>query len=51
MERICLLVTDNHPVMLTSQPDFEVVGEAVNGAEAVTLRPRLHPRVVLMIVS
>jgi hypothetical protein len=49
MERTCLLVTDNRLVvrsglwvMLTSQPDSEV-------AEA--LRPRSHPRVVLMVVD
>jgi DNA-binding NarL/FixJ family response regulator len=34
--------------LLDSQPDFEVVGEAANGAEAVTLAGRSRPDVVLM---
>lgn len=51
---IRLLIADDHPVvrsglrdMLSSQPDFEVVAEATNGAEAVTLTSRLQPHVVL----
>src|SRR3712207_432386 len=54
-ERIRVLIADDHPVvraglrdMLSSQPDFDVVAEAVNGAEAVTLATRLQPHVVLM---
>ncbi len=57
-EPIRLLIADDHPVvraglrdMLSSQPDFEVVGEAVNGAEAVTLTDRLRPHVVLTDLS
>jgi len=49
------VIADDHPVvrsglqdMLSSQPDFEVIGEATNGAEAVELTARLRPRVVLM---
>lgn len=34
--------------MLSAQPDLDVVAEAVNGAEAVSLVDRLRPRVVLM---
>jgi DNA-binding NarL/FixJ family response regulator len=34
--------------LLDSQPDFEVVGEAADGAEAVALTGRLRPDVVLM---
>ena len=34
--------------MLSGQPDFEVVGEAANGAEAVDMTKRLQPNVVLM---
>jgi len=52
---IRLLVVDDHPVVragmvavLGEQGDFEVVGEAANGAEALALVPRLHPDVVLM---
>lgn len=50
-----LLVVDDHPVvrmglvaMLSEHPDFEVVGEAADGAEAVALAARLTPDVVLM---
>jgi serine/threonine protein kinase/DNA-binding NarL/FixJ family response regulator/class 3 adenylate cyclase len=54
-EHIRLLIADDHPVvraglrdMLSTQPDFEVIGEATTGAEAVKLTDRLHPHVVLM---
>ena len=54
-EHIRVLIADDHPVvraglrdMLSDQDDFDVVGEDVNGAEAVTLTTRLQPRVVLM---
>jgi DNA-binding NarL/FixJ family response regulator len=54
-DRIRLLIADDHPIVraglldiLSSQPDFEVVGEAGTGAEAVTLASRLRPQVVLM---
>jgi DNA-binding NarL/FixJ family response regulator len=50
-----LLISDDHPVvraglsgMLSGQPDFEVVGEAANGKEAVALTGELRPDVVLM---
>jgi serine/threonine protein kinase/DNA-binding NarL/FixJ family response regulator len=49
------LIADDHPIVrvglldvLSSQPDFEVVGEAVTGVEAVRLTDQLHPHVVLM---
>jgi len=52
---IRILLADDHPVvrdglaaMLATQPDFDVVGEAGNGAEAVTEAARLRPDVVLM---
>ena len=52
---IRLLVVDDHPVVragmvavLSEEADFEVVGEAANGAEALALVPRLMPDVVLM---
>jgi DNA-binding NarL/FixJ family response regulator len=55
MERICLIIADDHPVvrtglrgMLAGQSDFEVVGEASTGTEAVALATRLRPAVVLM---
>jgi DNA-binding NarL/FixJ family response regulator len=54
-ERTRVLIADDHPVvraglrdMLSTQADFDVVAEAVNGAEAVTLTTRLQPNVVLM---
>ena len=34
--------------LISLQPDFEVVGEAANGAEACALVQRLSPAVVLM---
>ncbi len=54
-DRLRLLIADDHPVvrdglrgMLSSQPDFEIVGEASTGAEAITLAKQLQPQVVLM---
>jgi len=54
-ETIRILLADDHPVvrdglaaMLGTQPDFQVVGEAGNGAEAVAAAARLRPDVVLM---
>ena len=55
MDRIRIVIADDHPVvraglqeMLSSQPDFEVVGEASNGVEAVALVNQVQPDVVLM---
>jgi len=55
VSRIRLLIADDHPVvrdglrgMLNSQPDFEIVGEAPDGEEAVRLAAALKPDVVLM---
>jgi DNA-binding NarL/FixJ family response regulator len=55
MERTRILIVDDHPVvrdglkgMLASQPEFEVVGEAEDGARAVELAQQLSPQVVLM---
>jgi DNA-binding NarL/FixJ family response regulator len=52
---IRLLIVDDHPVvrdglrgMLAGEADFEVVGEAASGAEAVRLTERERPDVVLM---
>jgi DNA-binding NarL/FixJ family response regulator len=52
---IRLLIADDHPVvrdglrgMLANEADFEVVGEAASGTEAVLLTERERPDVVLM---
>src|SRR5512143_2786902 len=52
---IHILIADDHPVvrdglraMLSTQPDFRIVGEAANGFEAVQLATRLKPDVVLL---
>jgi two-component system, NarL family, response regulator LiaR len=52
---IRVLVVDDHLVvragirgLLATEPDIEVVGEAGNGAEAVTQAARLQPDVILM---
>ncbi|WP_328617515.1 response regulator transcription factor [Amycolatopsis sp. NBC_00355] len=57
---ITLLIADDHPIVrdglrgiLSAEPahgeeGFEVLGEAADGAEAVTLAERLRPAVVLM---
>lgn len=52
---IRILVADDHPVvrdglvaMLHSEPDFDVVGEAESGPEAVRLVQRLTPDVLLL---
>ncbi|MHB8595173.1 MAG: response regulator transcription factor [Ktedonobacteraceae bacterium] len=55
MRRIRLLIADDHPVvraglhgMFASQPDFEIVGEACNGAEAILLTAHRQPDIVMM---
>jgi NarL family two-component system response regulator YdfI len=52
---IQLLVADDHLIIrqglrliLETEPDFELLGEAGDGAEALDLCARLHPDVVLM---
>lgn len=55
MTQIRILVVDDHPIVrsgitsvLATQPDFDVVGEADNGRDAVALAARLEPDIVLM---
>jgi DNA-binding NarL/FixJ family response regulator len=55
MTAIRLLIVDDHPVvrdglrgMFAGNQDFEVLGEASNGAEALTLAEVLRPDVILM---
>jgi CheY-like chemotaxis protein len=52
---IRLLIVDDHPVvrdglrgMFSGDPEFEVVGEAADGGEAIELATRLDPDVILM---
>jgi len=54
-DAIRLLIVDDHPVvrnglhgMFAGDPEFEVVGEAADGAEAVAYAQALDPDVVLM---
>jgi len=53
--KIKILLVDDHAVLregmrslLENDKDFEVVGEASNGEEAIALVPRLQPDVILM---
>ena len=53
--KIRILVADDHPMLreglvavLSSQPDFDVIGEASDGSEVVWLAERLHPDVILL---
>jgi two-component system response regulator NreC len=52
---ISILFADDHEILrqglqtiLGAQPDFKVVGQAVNGLEAVTLAKHLHPDIVIV---
>lgn len=54
-EPIRVVVADDHPIvragivgLLESEPGIEVIGEAVDGAEAVALAAELRPDLVLM---
>ena len=55
MKRIRLVVADDHPIvragiggLVATQPDFELVGEAADGAEAVAVTLRVRPDVLLV---
>ena len=55
---IRILLADDHGLvragirlMISSQPDLEIVGEAGNGRDAVALSGKLHPDIVLMDIS
>src|SRR5919202_1082731 len=55
MDPLRILVAEDHPLfrkgvisLLSSVPDFEVVGEAASGDEAVARAAALQPDVVLM---
>ena len=42
------MVRSGFSVLLNAQPDIEVIGEAVNGQEAITRAAELRPDVILM---
>ena len=53
--KIRILVADDHPMLreglvavLSTQPDFDVIGEASDGSEVVWMAERLHPDVILL---
>ncbi len=54
-KKIRVLIADDHPIvhlgvrmLLESAPDIEIVGEALNGCDALALAETLQPDVVLM---
>lgn len=54
-DTVRILIADDHTIfrdglrrLLESEPEFEVVGEAADGAEAVSHARRLHPDVLLL---
>ncbi|HEY3345343.1 MAG TPA: response regulator transcription factor [Anaerolineaceae bacterium] len=54
-EMIRVLIADDHPAvrqslreLLSRQQDIQVVGEAINGEEAVSLVSQVHPDVLLL---
>jgi len=56
--KVTVLLADDHRVvrqglraLVTGEPDFEVVGEADNGREAVALAKKLLPEVVVMDIA
>ena len=55
VERIRVMVADDHPIMrnglrdaLGVEEDFEVVGQAADGVEAVRMAARVEPDVIVM---
>jgi DNA-binding NarL/FixJ family response regulator len=58
MERLRILLADDHLLfrkglaqLLSAQPDFDVIGEAADGTEAVEFARQLEPDLVLMDIS
>jgi two-component system response regulator NreC len=57
-DKIRVLMVDDHTIvragvrlLVEAEPDMEVVGEALNGTEAVTLTESLRPDVILMDIA
>src|SRR5881394_969783 len=55
MSKISIVLVEDHAVvrdglkaLLTAEPDMEVIGEAENGQQAVSLAKKLSPDVVVM---
>src|SRR6516162_3485128 len=55
---INILIVDDHGIvraglrsLLTGEPDLQVIGEAVNGVDALRLAVELRPQVVLADIS
>lgn len=53
--KIRILIADDHPIVregmaaiLSAQPDMDLVGEAADGAQAVTLALQIRPDVILL---
>ncbi len=58
VDSVRVLIADDHTIvrsgvrlLLSAEPDIDVVGEALDGAEALALTEALHPDVVLMDIS
>jgi len=58
MKRITILLAEDHTIvregfrkMLELEDDFEIVGEAADGRQAVALVKKFHPEVVLMDIA
>ncbi len=55
MDKIKIVIADDHIIVregiaaiISSQPDFDVVGEAADGRQAVDLAGKLNPDIILM---
>jgi two-component system, NarL family, response regulator LiaR len=58
LDKITVLLVDDHPLLrqalkdvLVKVPDFNVVGEAYDGEQAIALADRLKPQIVIMDIS
>jgi len=57
-EQIRVLIADDHTIvrsgvrlLLETEPDIHVVGEALDGSEAIKLAEKLNPQVILMDIT